>query len=376
MPGTKTVIKDRRLWKLVLFGIITFGIYAAIYLYRTAKDLDTVCQRQEAEDPERTGVMIAVAPIVLLAVIVYSCVALLFPEGPLKELRIAHIITGLIFAVMSAYVIFWFFQQGNRMKDAAARYGFTVREGGGTYVLWMTAGLLLMFVGPNYGIYLFFSNLNRLCAAYSYQIENGLDENGMTTVRTDGNRRRSRPMPLPGQTPGDGNKTPGPAPHQYMPGPQPAPFQSAPGPAQHQNVPGPQPLPYQTPAGPQQPGPGQQGGVFVYEDSTPTISSVSGTLEGIRGQYAGMKMNINPGDEVVIGRSGQYSQLIIPDMDVSRKHCTIRYSTSENCFYVTDHSSVGSFLNGSIRLEKEVSTRVPMGSKISLGNGNNEFILR
>ncbi len=350
MPDTKRVIRDRSLWKLILFGIISLGIYAAVYLYRTAKDVDTVCRRQEAEDPERAGIMIAAAPIVQLAVIVYSCIALIFPDGPLRDLKICHIIVGVLFAVMTAYVIFWFFQQGNRMKDAAQGYGFQVKEGGGTYVLWMSVGMLLLFAGPNYGIYLFFSNLNRLCSAYSYQIENGLDENGITAIRTDGRGKRVAPGA--------------------------------------QNV---QPGPGGSPVNPDNAGgsgnPGNQGSfsignrqapsnLFVYEDSSPTISSVCGTLEGIRGSFTGVKMNINPGDEVVIGRSGQYSQLIITDMDVSRKHCTVRYSASDNCFYVTDHSSVGTYLNGSIRLEKEVSTWVPMGSKISLGNGNNEFLLK
>ena len=79
---------------------------------------------------------------------------------------------------------------------------------------------------------------------------------------------------------------------------------------------------------------------------------------------------------MIIGRSGQYSQLILLDPTVSRKHCLVRFARSENAFYVTDYSSMGTWMNGSIRLRQNVAERCPVGSRLTLGDGKNEFLLQ
>ena len=99
-----------------------------------------------------------------------------------------------------------------------------------------------------------------------------------------------------------------------------------------------------------------------------------GVLYCESGEYKGCSFPVGS-EGIVIGRSGQYSQLILSDPTVSRKHCTVKYPGTDNNFYVTDHSSMGTVLNGSMRLTKEVPRKCPGGSCIKIGNSDNVFRL-
>ena len=79
---------------------------------------------------------------------------------------------------------------------------------------------------------------------------------------------------------------------------------------------------------------------------------------------------------VTIGRDGAASNLVLSDRDISRRHCTVQFNASENCYYVTDYSSLGTRMNGTVQLEREVPTRCSRGTRIILGQGSNEFILQ
>lgn len=45
--------------------------------------------------------------------------------------------------------------------------------------------------------------------------------------------------------------------------------------------------------------------------------------------------------EIMIGRSSQYCQIILTEQDISRKHCSIKYEYqgSTSAYYVTDYST-------------------------------------
>ena len=113
----------------------------------------------------------------------------------------------------------------------------------------------------------------------------------------------------------------------------------------------------------------------IVTDSV-SIVGAQGVRRCIKGEYKGQSIDLSQNGSVIIGRSGQYSQLILLDPTVSRKHCLVRFARSENAFYVTDYSSMGTWMNGSIRLRQNVAERCPVGSRLTLGDGKNEFLLQ
>ena len=107
-----------------------------------------------------------------------------------------------------------------------------------------------------------------------------------------------------------------------------------------------------------------------------TIGMEHGVLVCTKGSMKGAEIAVLDNEMVTIGRDGAVSNLILPDRDISRRHCTVQFNAGENCYYVTDYSSFGTRMNGSIPLEKEVTTRCLRGTRIVLGQGNNEFLLQ
>ena len=100
-----------------------------------------------------------------------------------------------------------------------------------------------------------------------------------------------------------------------------------------------------------------------------------GNLHFIRGSFSNTDLELQPDMEVTIGRSSQSCQIVLPEQDISRRHCTIRYSSQEGCYYVTDYSTYGIRANDSQKLTKGVPARFPIGTKLSLGQGSNELFL-
>ena len=90
----------------------------------------------------------------------------------------------------------------------------------------------------------------------------------------------------------------------------------------------------------------------------------------------GAELELKDGESVVIGRDSSKCQMILPDIDISHRHCMIRYSVMDACYYVTDYSSLGTYMNGSIRLTKNERTKCPVGTRLTLGSGSTELQLR
>lgn len=303
------VNEKRRLWKYIVFGALTFGIYDIYFDYCMIGDLNTVCGAVENDNEDRASYLWISLPLILsLISIVLTIVATVFAqtgseEGLLSALTLLGVmgfILPLLVLIFAIYELYWIYKQGNRMKRAGYVYNTQVEENGSTYLLWSLLGLLLFGIGPYIARYIFIHNLNKLSTAY--------------------NARAA----------GDASPEWG-------------------------------------------PGSGPKGRII---DDPPTVSSLYGTVTCIQGQYKGMEIKLEEKDQLIIGRNSQKSQLILNDPDISRMHCTIRFSPApDNRYYVTDHSSVGTYLNGSIRLPQGVSTPCPIGSRLTLGNGNNVFIL-
>lgn len=95
------------------------------------------------------------------------------------------------------------------------------------------------------------------------------------------------------------------------------------------------------------------------------------------GEYAGGIFECYP--KVVIGKDAKFSQIILNDESISRKHVEIIFDDRMKMFKVTDYSKNGTFVlleDGRYdRLEPDVSYYLPKGVKIALGNKKQEFML-
>ena len=101
-------------------------------------------------------------------------------------------------------------------------------------------------------------------------------------------------------------------------------------------------------------------------------------IVGLSGMYSGSSFDIAPNQQICIGRDPAYCQIVISSggESVSRKHCLIQYDGNAGCFYVTDYSSNGTFLENGAKLNHNVPTPLNAGSVIVLGNRSNVFRLQ
>ena len=102
-----------------------------------------------------------------------------------------------------------------------------------------------------------------------------------------------------------------------------------------------------------------------------------GVIIGVTGMFRYATFKISDGEELVFGRDAAFSHVIV-DQDaekVSRKHCSIVFSRHDQQYYVTDHSSNGTYAENGGQLPPEMRTVMPRGSLILLGDRNNCFRL-
>lgn len=101
----------------------------------------------------------------------------------------------------------------------------------------------------------------------------------------------------------------------------------------------------------------------------------SGTLNFVAGEKQGFSISLPDGNSIVIGRDPSSVNIHLTEKDISRRHCKIEYSASEKCYYITDYSSYGVYVNGQ-QIQKNIRLRCNTGSNVSLAGGKNQFILR
>lgn len=84
-----------------------------------------------------------------------------------------------------------------------------------------------------------------------------------------------------------------------------------------------------------------------YNDA-PTGALAIGSILGVNGTYAGCSFNINPGEEVVIGKDSSRCSIVIDQAykEVSRRHVGVAYDASRGQYVVTDYSSNGTWVDG------------------------------
>ncbi len=142
-PNQMNRIKHRQFWKYVILSIVTCGIYGIYVLYGFTEDMNKAC------------------------------------EGDGKESKNYIIVFLLSFVTCGIYGLYWWYTQGERLHNAAPRYGMDVREKGSTILLWMILGCTVMpGIGMLVAIYIMFDNMNRVAMVYNGEISSS-DLSGM-----------------------------------------------------------------------------------------------------------------------------------------------------------------------------------------------------
>jgi len=90
----------------------------------------------------------------------------------------------------------------------------------------------------------------------------------------------------------------------------------------------------------------------------------------INGELSGAILEI-PASGLLIGRDPSTAQLIINDLDVSRKHCVVTHNSGN--IYITDYSANGTYLLSGERLAHGVPRQIFTGDVFYLVTKNNSF---
>lgn len=111
-------------------------------------------------------------------------------------------------------------------------------------------------------------------------------------------------------------------------------------------------------------------------DDDVTVDLTSGKIEVLSGMYKGAVIDVQTGDKILVGRDESLCSLVISEKAISRKHCEITYDTYKKCFYITDYSTNGIFLDNGQKIQTEISVILKPGTTIQLGSTDNIFLLR
>jgi hypothetical protein len=101
------------------------------------------------------------------------------------------------------------------------------------------------------------------------------------------------------------------------------------------------------------------------------------SIRGLSGQYLNAVFDISDGNEVILGRNPMQANLVFDGSQehISNKHCSIRYNRENDCYIVTDFSSIGTFTGNGVRLTREQPMSLPHGTEIYLVDKTNAFKL-
>lgn len=97
-----------------------------------------------------------------------------------------------------------------------------------------------------------------------------------------------------------------------------------------------------------------------------------GGLLGLAGNYKNMKIPLQVGEQLVLGRDPKQAGLIIEGQKISRVHCIVQYVGFERGYLVTDCSRNGVQINGR-QIEPRIPAKVKCGSKLMLPGGEYVF---
>ncbi|MEG2813395.1 MAG: DUF4234 domain-containing protein [Oscillospiraceae bacterium] len=136
------MISQKSLLKFILLSAVTFGIYGIYTLYKFNEDNNVLCNGDGKNNQNY---------IIVLIMSSFTC---------------------------GIYGLYWYYTQGERLYNAAPRYGLSFQEKGSNVILWLTLGSLIL-VGPFIALNTLFKNQNQLATIYNSRIANngGFDPN-------------------------------------------------------------------------------------------------------------------------------------------------------------------------------------------------------
>lgn len=123
--------ENRALWKYIVFGILTFGIYDFYFIYKMAQDVNVMC----ADDGKKTS-------------------------GLIVFILLCYLTCGL-------YALIWYYSLANRLAKNAPRYGLYFQENGTTVLMWHIFGMLLCGIGAFVAMHILIKNTNEMARAYN-----------------------------------------------------------------------------------------------------------------------------------------------------------------------------------------------------------------
>lgn len=125
--------EDRRLWKLLLFTIPTFGIYNIYFWYKFTSDLNEI-----NKEDKRIKNYILVCCLTILTLGIYRWV--------------------------------WFFYLADRLQVTGGHMGMRIKPGPGVTLSWRLFGTFIL-IGPLVSDYFVIRNMNRLAREYNHNLK-------------------------------------------------------------------------------------------------------------------------------------------------------------------------------------------------------------
>ncbi len=108
------------------------------------------------------------------------------------------------------------------------------------------------------------------------------------------------------------------------------------------------------------------------QHSTPIAER--GTLLGVSGTYAGAKVELRPGEKILLGRDASRVSVVLDDPHVGRVHCAVQFDGEKLGYCVTNFSANGVTLSGR-QLPLNQPAHAKRGDLIALADGKNRFQL-
>lgn len=123
--------ENRALWKYIVFGLLTFGIYNFYFIYKMAQDVNTMC---EGDGKKSSGLIV----FILLSYLTFGI-----------------------------YALIWYYSLANRLAENAPRYELKFSENGTTVLMWHIFGMLLCGIGAYVAMHILIKNTNAMAKAYN-----------------------------------------------------------------------------------------------------------------------------------------------------------------------------------------------------------------
>ena len=101
-----------------------------------------------------------------------------------------------------------------------------------------------------------------------------------------------------------------------------------------------------------------------------------GCIVGVKGSCSGYNFDLNPGEEIIIGKDAKVSNVVIDPVykEISRKHVSVVYDAERDVYRVTDYSSNGTWADEQ-RLIRNETINLRRGTVLKLANDKNVFRL-